>query len=44
MLKFTTASGELVVTPNHLLPISRSGKRMLLRADEILDTDKLYKL
>lgn len=44
MLKFTTASGELVVTPNHLLPISRSGKRMLVRADEILDTDKLYKL
>ena len=44
MLKFTTAFGELVVTPNHLLPINRAGKRMLVCADEILDTDKLYKL
>jgi len=44
MLKFITDSGELIVTPNHLLPISRAGKRMLVRADEIVDTDKLYKL
>ena len=44
MLKFTTSSGELVVTPNHLLPINRNGKRLLIPASKVQDTDKLYKL
>jgi UDPglucose 6-dehydrogenase len=44
MLKFTTSAGELVVTPNHLLPINRNGKRLLVPASEVRDTDKLYKL
>lgn len=44
MIKFTTSSGELVVTPNHLLPINRNGKRLLIPASKVQDTDKLYKL
>ena len=44
MLKFTTSAGELVVTPNHLLPINRNGERLLVPASEVRDTDKLYKL
>lgn len=34
----------LECTPEHLVPVSRKGKRLIVRADEILETDKLYRL
>jgi UDPglucose 6-dehydrogenase len=43
ILVFTTESGQILeCTPEHLLPVEREGKRTLLRADEVVRTDKLY--
>ncbi len=43
ILVFHTKSGKtLKCTAEHLLPVSRDGARLLIRADEVLDTDKLF--
>lgn len=45
MYKITTADGDVLeVTDNHLVPVMRNAKRILVRAKEILKTDQLYKL
>jgi UDPglucose 6-dehydrogenase len=45
LIKFTTDDGdELLTTPEHLIPVSRNGTRIIVRAEEILETDKLYKI
>jgi len=44
LIEFETEEGKISMTPNHLMPINRSGHRMLVRADEILTTDFLYKI
>jgi UDP-glucose 6-dehydrogenase len=44
MIKFETAAGDLEVTPNHLIPITRNGVQLLIRADEVLITDELFSL
>lgn len=43
IIVFETASGRVLeCTPEHLLPVQRDGKRMLIKADEVLETDKFY--
>jgi len=43
--KFTTDNGNILeVTDNHLIPISRNGKRILVPACEITPNDKLYNI
>jgi UDPglucose 6-dehydrogenase len=42
MIKIDTALGEIIVTGNHLLPVNRNGNLLLVRADSMLITDKLY--
>jgi UDP-N-acetyl-D-mannosaminuronate dehydrogenase len=42
MIKFETDHGMLVITPNHLIPVYRNGSHMLIRADEVLNTDELF--
>lgn len=43
ILVFETASGKVLeCTPEHLLPIERNGKRILVKGDEVLETDKFY--
>ena len=45
LIRFTTDDGdELLTTPEHLIPVSRNGTRIIVRAEEILETDKLYKI
>ena len=44
MIEFDTDAGKITLTPNHLMPVEREGKRILVRADSILLSDKLYKL
>ena len=45
LIKFTTDAGdELITTPEHLIPVSRNGSRLIIRADQIVETDKLYKV
>ena len=44
MIEFDTDVGKITLTPNHLMPVEREGKRILVRADSILLSDKLYKL
>jgi tRNA-binding EMAP/Myf-like protein len=43
LYKFTTESGdELITTGDHLIPVYRNNKRIIVKAEEILNTDKLY--
>lgn len=43
VITFELESGvELTCTPEHLIPVFRSNKRILVRADEILESDKIY--
>ena len=43
--KITTVDGDVLeVTDNHLVPVMRENKRIIVPACEILETDKLYKL
>ena len=42
MIKFNTSVGEMTVTDNHLIPIERNGVQMVVRADEITDSDELF--
>ena len=45
ILKFVDGDTVLLeCTPEHLVPVCRSGKRIIIRADEIMETDKLYRL
>lgn len=44
MIKISTDVGELTVTPNHLIPISRNGKNSIIRADQILISDEILAL
>lgn len=44
LIEFETEAGTISMTPNHLMPINRRGHRMLVRADEVLTTDFLYKI
>jgi len=43
ILIFYTKSGKILeCTPEHLLPVNRNGTRLLIRANKVLDTDKLF--
>ena len=43
ILVFYTKSGKILeCTPEHLLPVNRNGTRLLIRANKVLDTDKLF--
>jgi UDP-glucose 6-dehydrogenase len=44
MIKFSFDGVELITTPEHLIPVIRNRERMILRADQILETDKLIRL
>jgi UDPglucose 6-dehydrogenase len=44
MIKIITDVGELIITPNHLVPIVRNGKISIIRADEIISSDELLAL
>jgi len=44
MIKIITDVGELIITPNHLVPIVRNGKISIIRADEIISSDELLVL
>lgn len=44
MIKFTVDGSELITTPEHLIPVIRHGERIILRADEIIETDKLIRI
>jgi len=43
ILVFYTKSGKILeCTPEHLLPVNRNGTRLLIKANKVLDTDKLF--
>jgi hypothetical protein len=42
LIKIITDNGEITVTPDHLIPICRDGDHIIVRADQILNTDELY--
>lgn len=45
IIKITTVSGKVLeTTANHLVPVERNRKRIIIRADEIEETDKLFGL
>lgn len=45
ILKFVDGDSILLeCTPEHLVPVNRGGKRIIIRADEITETDKFYRL
>jgi len=44
MIKFTVDGLELVTTSEHLIPVMRHGERIILRADEIIETDELIRI
>jgi UDP-glucose 6-dehydrogenase len=45
LIKFTEEDIILLeCTPEHLIPVMRNNKRIIVRADEIIETDKLFRL
>lgn len=44
MYKFVTDRGELITTADHLIPVWRNNSRIVVRADNVLETDNLYVL
>lgn len=43
IIKITTVDGKILeTTSDHLIPVMRNRKRLIVRANEILNTDKLY--
>lgn len=44
MIKFILEDAELITTPEHLIPVIRNGQRIILPADQILETDKLIRI
>jgi UDPglucose 6-dehydrogenase len=42
MYTFTTIDGSITTTKDHLIPVLRNNKRIILRADEIKMGDKLF--
>jgi len=43
LLSIETETGKILkCTPDHLLPILRNSKKMLIRASDLLETDKLF--
>jgi len=44
MYKFIIDDAELITTADHLIPVWRNNLRIVVRADNVLETDKLYVL
>ena len=44
MYRFIVGSSELITTNDHLIPVWRDNTRLVVRAEDILETDKLYML
>jgi len=44
MYRFIVGSSELITTNDHLIPVLRDNTRLVVRAEDILETDKLYML
>ena len=44
LIKITCKNGQLIATPDHLIPIERNGKRVIVKMSEIKPTDKLFRL
>jgi hypothetical protein len=44
MIKFILEDAELITTPEHLIPVIRQGQQIILRADQIVETDKLIRI
>jgi len=44
MLRFIDGGVELITTPDHLIPVIRNGKRIIVPAIEIVETDQLIRV
>jgi len=44
MIKFILEDAELITTPEHLIPVIRQGQQIILRADQIVETDNLIRI
>jgi UDPglucose 6-dehydrogenase len=42
MYKFVTENGILETTADHLIPVWRNNRRIVVKAEEVIKTDKLY--
>lgn len=42
LIVFETDAGLLKCTPEHLLPVLRNNKRVIVRADQVIETDRLF--